>query len=411
MSAFIHRLSLLILATILTVLLNDGQVHAQTFEPYAPHECEDGAQSSGAVYRICVPGDWDGKSLVIYAHGFVSPLEPVAIPEDQLKPPGWLLSIDQLLNAQGYAFAMSSYSTNGLAVEQGIADSIDVLQIFTRQHGAPEETSIFGVSEGGQIAVLAAERFPQIFRGAIAFCGPYGDFAGQIDYFTDFRVLFDYFFPDIDIPNSPIDIDPAVTTNWSTRYATEVQPIIADPANAGLVDQLLAAANAAFDTSDAAATMEQTMEQLLWYNVFTTNDGKVKLGGQPFDNIGRIYSGSADDNALNAAVQRFSADADATATIAADYETTGNLRIPLLTMHTDGDEVVPYWHTQKYGEKVAAQGAGAFYTHIPVVDTYGHCNFNLGQLTNALTTYQGMLEALPPFDPLKIYLPLVVGGD
>ena len=32
---------------------------------------------------------------------------------------------------------------------------------------------------------------------ALALCGPVGDFAGQIDYLGDFRVLFDYFFPGV----------------------------------------------------------------------------------------------------------------------------------------------------------------------------------------------------------------------
>jgi pimeloyl-ACP methyl ester carboxylesterase len=411
MSITLPRTTLLVLVIILAMLQSNGQAYAQGFEPYAPHECKDGIQHSGAVYRICLPGDWDGKSLVIYAHGYVSPMKPVAIPEDQVKPPGWPLSIDQVLNAQGYAFAMSSYSTNGLAVEQGIADSIDVLQIFTGLHGAPEETSLFGISDGGQIAVLAAERYPHIFRGAIAFCGPYGDYAGQINYFGDFRVLFDYFFPAVDIPNSPIDIAPAVIADWPTFYADEIHPIITDPANAGRVDQLLTTANVAFDADDAGPAKEQIIERLLWYNVFATNDGRAKLSGQPFDNTGRIYSGSADDSALNSSVERFRGDADAAAAIANGYETTGNLRIPLLTMHTDGDPIVPYWHAQKYGEKVAAQGSSTFYAHIPVTETYGHCSFNFSQLSSALTTYQTMLETIAPFEPVSIYLPFVATAE
>src|SRR5207249_521357 len=48
--------------------------------------CHDGLQSSGAVYRICMPASWNG-SLVLYAHGFVDPTRAVGIPEDQMQLP------------------------------------------------------------------------------------------------------------------------------------------------------------------------------------------------------------------------------------------------------------------------------------------------------------------------------------
>ena len=40
-----------------------------------------------------------------------------------------------------------------------------------------------------------------------------------------------------------------------------------------------------------------------WYNVFATNDGIEKLGGQPFDNGWRWYTGSSDDLRLNIGVK------------------------------------------------------------------------------------------------------------
>ena len=43
----------------------------------------------------------------------------------------------------------------------------------------------------------------------------------------------------------------------------------------------------------------------LWYNVFGTNDAKATLGGNPYDNIGRVYHGSFNDARLNAMVARF----------------------------------------------------------------------------------------------------------
>src|SRR5262245_58858423 len=77
--------------------------------------CEpDGVQASGAIYRICMPAVWNGD-LVLYAHGYVGAGEPVAIPENQLSLPDGT-SVPGIVNALGFAFATTSYSTNGLAV-------------------------------------------------------------------------------------------------------------------------------------------------------------------------------------------------------------------------------------------------------------------------------------------------------
>src|SRR5438876_218817 len=48
--------------------------------------CSDGVQTSGAIYRICMPANWNG-GLILYAHGFVDPTKPVGIPEDQMMLP------------------------------------------------------------------------------------------------------------------------------------------------------------------------------------------------------------------------------------------------------------------------------------------------------------------------------------
>ena len=54
--------------------------------------------------------------------------------------------------------------------------------------------------------------------------------------------------------------------------------------------------------------MRKAVSDAMGYNIMATNDAMAKLGGNPFDNMDRVYSGSADDLALNAAVSRFSAD-------------------------------------------------------------------------------------------------------
>ena len=67
---------------------------------------------------------------------------------------------------------------------------------------------------------------------------------------------------------------------------------------------------------------------------------------------------------LNLLVPRYHADPTALATIDASYQTTGRLEAPLVTMHTTGDPVVPYWHEPLYTLK--ALPSGLLHTNLPV---------------------------------------------
>ena len=63
---------------------------------------------------------------------------------------------------------------------------------------------------------------------------------------------------------------------------------------------------AAFDPANPA-TIAQTTLNVLMYNVFGGTDAEDKLGGNPYGNRLRWYSGSSNDLRLNLRVQRYSA--------------------------------------------------------------------------------------------------------
>lgn len=340
--------------------------------------CADGVQSSGAQYRICLPTavPWNGD-LLVFAHGYVPADAPVAIPEEQLELPDGTYLPD-LVTDLGYAFAMSSYRLNGLAIKEGLDDTAEVVQIFADLHGTPAHVFLAGVSEGGLIAALAAERRPDVFSGALATCGPVGDFRRQVNYFGDVRVLFDYFFPGV-LPGSAVSVPQEVMDNWETVYRPAVQAaLLGNPLNTA---QLLSTARVPFNPADPATGVDAIL-QALWYNVFATNDSVAKLGGQPFDNATRRYRGSLNDSQLNATVARFTADPAALAEIAAFYQTSGLLAMPVVTLHTLGDPVVPYWHEPAYRWKVFASGASALHHNVPS-PAFGHCQFTTAEVTAA----------------------------
>lgn len=390
-----------ILAAVL-LLCSPHPVHAQL----APQEtCEDGPQASGATYRICMPAVWNGD-LVIYAHGYVAPTRPVGLPEDQLDLPG-VGRIDTIITNQGYAFATTGYSVNGLAVVPAQADLIDLVNIFEQKKGRADKVLLAGVSEGGLIAALLAERTPSVFDGVLALCGPYGSFTGQVDYIGDFRVLFDYYFPGL-MPPTPVDIPDSLLATWETEtYSTTIKPVVDNPANSATVDELLKVGGVAYSPTDPA-TRERSVERMLWYNVYATDDAAAKLGGQPFNNQNplRVYTGASDDAALNAAVERFEAAPDALVTMATQYQTTGRIKIPVVTLHTTLDPVVPIWHQTEYSAQVQAAGASSLYVAYQDAN-YGHCAFNPLQVLSAFNRLVVMVDQV--IKP-QLYLPIINPG-
>jgi pimeloyl-ACP methyl ester carboxylesterase len=277
-----------------------------------------------------------------------------------------------LVQSLGFAFATTSYRRNGLAILEGVDDIRELIAKFP----SPVPTHVVGVSEGGLVATLLAERWPELFRSAVAGCAPIGSFRAQIDSFGDFRVLFDYFFPGV-IPGSPISIPDEVVDNWQEVYVPRVLAALA--AKPGRALELMRVSRAAYDPANPD-TIANTTINMLRYNVRGTNDAVEQLGGSPFGNRLRLYVGSSNDFRLNLQVQRFTASPVARAALA-QYETNGNLRVPLVTLHTTADEVIPFWHELLYLPKVDLSARGRFLP-IPAF-RYGHCNFTPNEVLTA----------------------------
>ena len=331
----------------------------------APGPCVDGALPSGGLSRICVPAaGWNGD-LIVYAHGYTAFNAPLDFYNLTLPDGTYLPALVQSL---GFAFATTSYRRNGLAILEGVDDVRELVAQFVAGKGQPGRTYIVGPSEGGAVAALSAERSADIFDAGLSLCGPIGDFRKQINYWGDFRVLYDYFFPDV-LPGDAMHVPDALIANWDTGYQpAALAALAAKPLAAA---QLIRTSSAPFDPADLN-TIGATTAGILWYNVFATEDGKQQLGGIPYDNRARIYSGSLNDRALNAGVDRFAADPKALAQLQ-KYQTTGNPAIPLITLHTTGDPIVPYWHQIYYRGKLTANH-NTNVTQVKIF-RYGHCAF------------------------------------
>jgi pimeloyl-ACP methyl ester carboxylesterase len=310
---------------------------------------------------------------VVFAHGYVAFNQPLDFYHLRA---GDGTSIPAVVQGLGYAFATTSYRQNGLAILEGVEDIRELVAAFMANYSSPTRIHLIGASEGGLIATLVAERSPELFSSTLAACGPIGSFQRQVNYFGDFRVLFDYFYPGL-LPGSPIEIPQSVIDNWDLVYAPAIAAKVM--ANLDRAREFLRVTRAAHDPANTSTILNTTLS-LLWYNVFATNDAVQKLGGNPFENRTRWYSGSSNDLRLNRVVRRITASPAAREAVRA-YETSGNVSTPLITLHTTGDELIPFWHEPLYLLKVDLFSRGRF---IPVpIFRYGHCNFTPAEVVGA----------------------------
>ena len=392
-----------------------------------------------SIYRICFPDDvpYNGK-LVIWAHGFQDAGTPIQIPEDQLSFGDF--SIPEAITDLGYAFATTSYSKTGLAVVQGSNDIVELVGLFNEyatENGIaqPEKVFVTGASEGGLITALLTEKRSDLFDAGLAACGPVGDFLYQIKYFGDARATFQYFFRGL-IPGSPFNPDPDLILDWENYYENTVKPVVFNPTNRSKLDQWVNVSNLPFDPNDKYRSLETTVKDVLRYSVVNINDAAATLkeatassgNGFPFDNRWTWYSGSRNDFLLNLFVPRVGADPAAVAEMKKNYNTTGQLSIPLLTIHTLYDQQVPYFHEFLYNLKTISQGS--FWTeHVNFpINRFGHCNFTPDEAllgfglmllyAGEMDTLEGvgsMLrgEELSSFESLaeRFGLPYSVGGN
>src|SRR6266550_4022698 len=336
-----------------------------------------GVTANGALYRFIVPSPWNGQ-LVVYEHGAVAAGAPIALPNNSLE-----LQMFAALATQGFAVAMSSYAENGWAEKNGAQTTHQLLGLFTSRISAPIRTYLAGTSLGGLIVVDLAERFPDQYDGALALCGIVGGAPLEFQYEGDGRVLFDYFFPGVlpgDLLHTPnLDFSPG-----SPTYTAVANSLIAG---------LFAPGQPTLQFANVAGLPGSNVNEIIFsgltlvgaYSSF--NELLERTNGHNFyDNTQTVYSGSANDAALNAGVQRYSADQAGMNYVAHYYDPNGHLRIPTLTLHTTQDPTVAFSQEAHYAAVVAGANASNFLVQ-QSVNRYGHCNVKPEEILNS---FQGL---------------------
>lgn len=301
-------------------------------------QCLAGRDSAGAHYVIARPRDWNGV-LVLHAHGGPTLGTPrLERSVEDLKR--WAVFVKA-----GYAWAGSSFRQGGVAVLSAAEDTERLRRIVLHHVLQPRHTLLHGQSWGASVAARAAEQADEGGRprydGVLLTSGVLGGGSRSYDFRLDLRVVYQHLcgnHPRPDEPVYPLWMGlPPDSTLTRTQLAARVNECLAlnKPAAQRMREQ-----QARIDTLLRVVRIPERSIQghLNWATWHFQDIVQQRTGGaNPFSNEGVRYTGSADDDALNAALPRYRADPAAAARLAADTDPTGRIDLPVLTVHAIHD--------------------------------------------------------------------------
>ncbi len=320
-----------------------------------PHPAIDSGTINGASYRIDFPDSWNG-GVVVFAHGYDLNPSPPFRPETA-RP----------FLTRGFAVAQSRYRAEGWAVREGIEDTEALRAYLVRRYRRPRELYIYGQSMGGMIAVGSTELHPRAYDGALPVCGVLTPALRIIrDRNWAMITTFNFFFPGI-LGADPGHVSRAMED--AAAAASELQAITR--ALATRPDTMRALAGR-FGMADSVSA--RNLPWVLQFSAVLVDEVVHHAGGNPVDNQNAVYAAFPDDSALNVGVHRVVGDSAAVAYLARYYTPTGRIRVPVLSLHTTGDPLVPASVDNDYDEVTAAAGTQQLFVAQYVVAA-NHCQF------------------------------------
>lgn len=352
---------------------------------------------TGAGYRIEVPDNWNGN-LVIWAHGYIGTGLELTVEEHPLRP---------LLITYGYAWAASSYSRNDYDVSTGVQDSHALTKRFNGIVGKPDRVYMSGASMGGHITAVAIEQYPKTYDGALAICGSLADFE-QLDYLMDFNVAAQQLGLGVStFPVEPISylfgLVPIIKGNLEAF--TDSWPFVLNSAGENLKNLTELRTGGIRPNYDNAWLFWNFPAALggpgdFLFELGTLGNTLVRSPGVAVDNHDVVYQFDDDPNlspdeaAFNDLVFRQTADPQARNKngLAQLPVTTGDIRVPFVTVHNLGDLFVPVLNEIEYARRVAARGNADLLVQ-RAVRGVGHCDITAMEFSTAFVDLINWVEA------------------
>ena len=347
---------------------------------------------NGAGYRVEVPSNWNGD-LIMWTHGYRGEGNVLFFNEAEFNPGfrDWMLS-------EGYAWAASTYSKNSYNVAQGVKDTHALARYFNGLVSKPDNIYVAGYSMGGHIAAVSAENYGKTYSGAMPLCGVVGDYE-LFDYFLDINVAGQHLalgssvtpvdagqFIGVDLPQIKEAFGMSTPFAFSLTESGEQFKQLVELRSGGDRPNYDAAFNFWFSIDGATGAGNFPWE-------FAIGDGTIGGGpGVVADNADAVYQVDLDpaisdfEAQLNADIARLSYDPQGRTEhgLSNPPSVTGDLKMPVLTVHNLGDLFVPFEMELEYARNAAAQGKSDMLVQ-RAVRGVSHCEFTDAEMIEGMS--------------------------
>ncbi len=355
---------------------------------------------NGAGYQIEVPATWNGK-LVMWAHGYAGTganLQANSIP-----------IMRRYLLDNGYAWASSSYTKNYYDVRVGVEDTNALALNFNaiasargRTLATPTKYFISGISMGGHITSAAIEAEAASYAnnkvkysGAVPMCGVVGD-TELFNYFAGYQVSMQQLagFPITSFPTTDFAIlAPVIRSALWTTFPTSSAVVGVTNAQGDKLKNIMSYLsggprpffNEGFANSSNQGNLfaslggDGTISGILTKNVLDTTALFYKVDASS-------STTTALDTSFNNSAFKITPAADANRLRSDGLRwiplTSGDISVPVVTIHTLGDLFVPFKMEQVYRQRTVAKGTDKWLVQRAIRDV-GHCAFTAAEGTAA----------------------------
>jgi alpha-beta hydrolase superfamily lysophospholipase len=413
----------LLVGCLLAVLLAASRQAAHAAHRFVLGAVDMSGELNGAPFRLRIPENWNG-TLLVYAHGFRDKADhlgqvdvrrvdivPVDGGGDEIPPGVDVTAREILFLSQGFALAGSAYRSNGYAVKEGVEDTVALVRFFRQRLAIPDRTIVWGESMGGLISARIIEARAHNFDGAIPMCGAVLGGPRAWDGGLAFTIAYDVAFGWNPAWGSIADVRDECESGVpgsGVDFGAEVFPVLLaqllDPANFGRFEFL-------------RNLFPSEITQDLFYNQFgflfamygnteARAEAECRAGGAPLGQNRTHFYALPDDRKAYLATLGVDADAllaamNARTNIKANpkarsylrhhTDLKGDIRRPVLTVHTTLDHIADVAQEAAYGETVEKAGREDRLVQV-YTDGVGHCVFTPDQLNAAVTAMNHWLD-------------------
>jgi pimeloyl-ACP methyl ester carboxylesterase len=370
---------LLVLAMVLTVLVP---------APLALADDEfSGVLANGTQWIAAVPDNWNG-TLLLHSHGYLPSFVPFPNPAPTI---GSIPAAADLLDL-GYAVVASSYADKGWALPTAPQDQLDSLQAAIDAIGTEPDTVLaYGTSMGGLVTAQLAESAESIIDGAMPTCGIVAGGADLNNYQLDGAHAVNELLSD-----GSIQIADYVTQGDAFAASAALQAAVNAAVTADTPEArartALAAAIFQLDPSDLAGIIGFVTPAR--FDLITASGGDS--GWNEGVDYERLFSKSPYRRmvaelyrdaglSLQADLSTLTETADvpfneaAVDSMLSHSQPDGDIQMPVFSIHTNYDPLVPAELEEEYADDVLAEGKRPLFRQA-FVDRDGHCSFTSAEL-------------------------------